>query len=403
MPLVFILIVSLVFCSYLYLFCKRTDIVLHIDDVEGDISYLKDVKISGDITDSDHTIAFSMCNDEIDKSLYYGIFNDNRYSGKKQNSDYSFGYEIPSNANTKTVKTADGYEAIWSDKYVMYIQMSDISTEKIKTDVVVKYGEMTSGVQNYAHSQTSGDTGLYNYFLSTENGKYVVTYTDGFCRGTGGIYKVAEKVDDEFETLKNPKNVFPIDLNNGRTRILYGDTAGNKIILILAKTNALYMTVFDTEQNKLLYEIEFGEISDSDYFYSSSNNDYFIVRHENDTTGKNYFTVLNLDDGSIAEQTTMDMTNDYGVFIMGDINQKSNVSQIEMLYRNNALIILFNCKQYEYNLHSTISVPIVKIFAFQNGKKKLECVLNSNIEEDSYQDKNLYNGAARVYKNMKLG
>ncbi len=209
-----------------------------------------------------------------------------------------------------------------------------------------------------------------------------------------GIYKIAQKneKDNTFEPLSPPQKVFPIDLQKSKAEILHGNFIGDNIVVILSREDSVFAIVFDTVENKQLSEIRISENKLETWYDSAVSNNFLVLKQTERIEYGEYmhFYVIDILNNKVVE--TVNIKNEYSTYRL----------YTKVLYKNDTLFILYDY----YDTHLTAArqyiKPMLKIFAYKNGKRLYEGEVVTDIKFDDYYDEQIYSNYTRKYFNTRM-
>lgn len=256
-----------------------------INDITGNRACLKDITVSGRISDdmfkSDFTIKDNIVTSNFeaynsDDAFQYYLEGDEYYNfnckvNYKPSADAKF---RDKKANSEETKDKEIVRDVYVDKADISYDISEqnvalslllgtqLQLVSDSFDIDFTYYKLNGKEEIMGFGSESDDTaGAINHDriirTNKETGKiYAYTLTGKNFRGTGGAYDITKhrssKDSDKPERLKL---IAPIDLKDGNVRIIGMETTGNILLFITIKNHDIYIMPFDTTTNQFLEEI----------------------------------------------------------------------------------------------------------------------------------------------------
>jgi len=381
-----IVLVAGLLSSFMIMYPKQYKDGLTLQDEVGDRSCLKDIEISGVLSDNINQTEFRFVNNKWDNK-FSPVTNYNSY--KQYN--YLNGYDDSSLYPISRICSIDMTDVVpnpnpdhWEgdqngNKSEAYIGKGfitySINDTQFSSDVIWS-GNMTK----YVSGIVSGDNGEYwdsfpfnrKGYVWNENKLYLYTLTDSNCSGYGGVYDITNIYKEGMPRLENSSvdtsnsltavvlgpgkikidlpNIAPLDLENGKVQILDMVATENKLTYLFLRDEVLYIRPFNLQTNNFENEIELGQIPKNEQVTSKSRGNFTemfsqgnivcVAAFSNEILGINkgfYFQGLrcafyaaDIESGTFL-QSVMEEPLDY---------DQISIKNIEILYKNDMLYVL---------------------------------------------------------------
>lgn len=225
---------------------------------------------------------------------------------------------------------------------------------------------------------------------------FTATITDGFCRGTGGIYEMTDVSGVSTSgkgdaPITERKNLYPIDLNGGKTEIVRLEACADQLALFVRVDGALTMRVIDPRTWETVQIIPlpgWEDLSGDETFIARDNMALLAGRQgtaaANDETAKQA-------DGSVSWRAyVIDLERGAVVRKIEDVIPQADAAPygdlFDACYDGETLYLLSYSHQerggegMESGAHAFLYVPY--LIAYRGGQKALTCAIHSGEQED---------------------
>ena len=321
-------------CSGAVLFAQRDHEGFAFVEQEGDASVLEDIRITGVLTDSFQRISFASQGRELTQRILPQALMD---EVREKSHVVGYDYEPLPGTETKVLYYAD---------------------QNGKKGLMSRSG----GFQPWDTVQLDGI-------------RYTVTLTDENCRGTGGIYDMTDVPDSssgEAVTI-HKKNLFPIDLQNGKVEIVSLEACGEQLALFLRQEGKLTVQLIDPRTWQATHTISIPGWEEYTFYTVKEN---IMLLADMHTSGEEVICeaiAVDLVEGAIVEQVEDTVSRgEAGDFCTGFAD----------LHYAGGTLYLFTLMEQPKFTQSSGPVPRPYLIAYQDGQKVFSCAIQSGQQED---------------------
>lgn len=205
--------------------------------------------------------------------------------------------------------------------------------------------------------------------------RYTVTLTDENCRGTGGIYDMTDVPDSssgEAVTI-HKKNLFPIDLQNGKVETVSLEACGEQLALFLRQEGKLTVQLIDPRTWQTTHTISIPGWEEYTFYTVKENIMLLADMHISGEEVICEAIAVDLVEGAIVEQVEDTVSRgEAGDFCTGFAD----------LHYAGGTLYLFTLMEQPKFTQSSGPVPRPYLIAYQDGQKVFSCAIQSGQQED---------------------
>ena len=425
-----IICISGILISFLVLYPRRYDDNLHIKDISGDSSVLKDITIKGVLSDEIQRTNFSYKDGILqktfsyvrDKSIDNYNYQQNNYTGLPIFKDFYFPEDADKKVNTYTDERGYKVTETTANKSGFALKIGGMT---IKTDVIYyrPYKQTWTEYGNGAASSSAGiggGTGIDEHTLTpleiSGERTYIYTTTGSASSGFGGVYDITGLSERrEYETT----NIAPIDLKDGAVEIVGMKASESWLVFITVENDKVILKPFNLKSKEFTGDISIGSLpegvksnilyEDSDkysleisrVFYSAvlQDDEFFNIEIKQKGDGsKSYFYTIALNQNKIV--LSFEESASYFDSSKGQFTYSDNSPKTFMKYKNNRLHILRSYLQTSALTGRSGTIPLnsVHISVYENEKNVYQGEIVSAAEDDYiHQNLDLSREYGRIY------
>ena len=378
-------------CSGAVLFAQRDHEGFAFVEQEGDASVLEDIRITGVLTDSFQRISFASQGRELTQRILPQALMD---EVREKSHVVGYDYEPLPGTETKVqfynageeIKNPDGSVnqadtstiSETADQFTLFLEDGFHSDFRIQTQIVYHKTlmQLYYADQNGKKGLMSRSGGFQPWDTVQLDGiRYTVTLTDENCRGTGGIYDMTDVPDSssgEAVTI-HKKNLFPIDLQNGKVETVSLEACGEQLALFLRQEGKLTVQLIDPRTWQATHTISIPGWEEYTFYTVKEN---IMLLADMHTSGEEVICeaiAVDLVEGAIVEQVEDTVSRgEAGDFCTGFAD----------LHYAGGTLSLFTLMEQPKFTQSSGPVPRPYLIAYQDGQKVFSCSIQSGQQED---------------------